>query len=705
MKGDNYVKRLNLDKQSIVFKMTYYVILLIVIQSLFLGIMLILGGVISQGEKNAFQFFNEKVKNKNDSLHKKMNGKWTNMLPYMDHISQNLTDANSDEEFFENTVEDLIKLLRSTETTGAFIILDSDSEEHSSLYIRDYDPLLNAYYNKDLHMLLGSADIAKQQDIPLDYSWKYKIKFDDSNKDLFEKPYSKAKLTSNSNLLGYWSRPFNLHPQDIRIMTYSMPLFDSEDNLRGVIGIEVSENYLSQILSTQTLQSKNSMEYLLGYSKKGIEEIKPVLTTSAYQKLILKSVNQLDLTEIDLDKNIYKVNNLNSKQSIYSSIEPLGIYDANTPFEYESWYLIGIMTENNLLGYVNKIQNILVISLITSVILGAMGGSLISYQFTRPITTLVKQVKESDKHKVINLNSTGLTEIDELSTAMETASNALLESALKMSNIIDLAGLPIAAFELNNKCDCVFFTSQFQKILNIDNDTMKKITNDRRLFSEEISNIFKTKLKDEDDTYRLDKNVDKYIRLKIIENSDITTGVVIDVSKEINEKNHIKMERDYDPLTMIFNRKAVQMHIENIIENVRPLDVAALVMFDLDNLKTTNDNYGHKWGDIYIKKAACLLSEITKSSSVLGRRSGDEFVLFLFGFKDKESIKKTMDDFYNGLKEDFIEFPDGSLKSVSISGGLLWIDDWSVSYDELLHRADELLYQAKSKGKGHYKEG
>ncbi len=198
---------------------------------------------------------------------------------------------------------------------------------------------------------------------------------------------------------------------------------------------------------------------------------------------------------------------------------------------------------------------------------------------------------------------------------------------------------------------------------------MQAMIKNQEIFLENIKKLLDTKVDDEEDIYKIGDTGEKYVRVKIVENTDSTMGVCIDVSKELEEKNLIKLERDYDPLTMLFNRKSVRINIENTIENVKPLDVAALVMFDLDNLKTTNDTYGHKWGDIYIKSAASSLSKIAESSSILGRRSGDEFVLFLFGFKDKQSIRDTMNSFYDRLSKNLLVFPDGDKRPVSISGG------------------------------------
>jgi diguanylate cyclase (GGDEF)-like protein len=128
-------------------------------------------------------------------------------------------------------------------------------------------------------------------------------------------------------------------------------------------------------------------------------------------------------------------------------------------------------------------------------------------------------------------------------------------------------------------------------------------------------------------------------------------------------------------------------------------------MFDLDYLKKINDSYGHKWGDVYILKAVEALKTMSDNDHLLlARRSGDEFIVLLHGFDSKAAIRKCLDDFYLNINTNNIQFPDQSLKSISISGGLLWLEHDYLTYDELLHFADEALYEAKNKYKGFWVE-
>lgn len=683
--------------------MLSFVIAIIIIQGILLTGTLIIGGVLKQGEENAYQGFSEKVDNRKNYIQREMKDRWTNMSPFIQEISKELTKYGDLDDFFSSSIEDMIDMLRTTQTTGVFMILDDDSSSYPALYLRDYDPLLNDYSNKDLYLLLGPPDLAKEYKIPLDQSWKYKMNFENSDNNFYNKPFINAPLTFNAGLLGYWNTPFKLFPDDISIITYTLPLFDSDNVLKGVIGVELSVNYINQFLPATDLAPKDSMGYMLGYSDSGIDDIELILTIGALQERMINDSEKLKLTEVDISRNIFKLENHNSAEEIYANVQEIGIYNYNTPFESEKWYLIGMMTESHLLNYVRKIQNLLITSIIASLVISMAVGYIVIYRLTKPITKLAKEVKENDVDKAIHFSETGLKEIDELSIAMESANNAFLESTVKMSQIIDLTNFPMSAFEIRNSSKKVLVTDQFHQLMNIGLDKVEELTKDKRKFIRYLDSIITNPEQDEDDVYSLDSQ-NKYIRIKVVEYDFGIMGVVVDVTKEIIEKNRIKKELDFDPLTMIYNRKATQDRIEKVLDNIDLRETAALIMFDLDNLKKINDTYGHKWGDFYIKKAVSHLTKIGINSSILGRRSGDEFILILYGYENKESIRREMVSLYDELSKELLECPDGSSKPITISSGLLWIEDITLGYDELLHKADSLLYKAKNHNKGNFVE-
>jgi len=444
--------------------------------------------------------------------------------------------------------------------------------------------------------------------------------------------------------------------------------------------------------------------YLIAFKDNDSDELRPVVMEGALQKRMIQDNQPLNLKLLDENRNIYELLNHEGKETIYASVEKIGLYQYNTPFESEQWYLVGFMREDYLLSYVMRIRQILFISLLLSIALGALGGIYISYQMSKPIIHLAKEVKASDNSKILHLSTTGLLELDALSHAIEVANKLMLDSASRLSKIIELVALPIGAFEMNKNTDSVFVTDQFFNILGLENITLDAYNN-KDDFQRLFDTIFSTPEPDEEDVYRLDTTPQRWVRLNVTIVDALIIGVAMDVTDEILEKIEIKRDRDLDSLTKLLNRKGFQWQFETWENSEFNSSVAALMMFDLDNLKIINDTYGHKWGDQYILKAVERLNQIaSKEHQILGRRSGDEFVLLLYNFESEDALREKVIQFFESLNDHLIDFPDGSQKPVMISAGLMWYNDSELSYDELLHYADEALYESKRHSKGYFTE-
>lgn len=702
------MKQLKYHSSSIVYKLTQFILGIIILQTLLFGTILIRGGVIREAKSNAYQLFYEKTSGRKDYLQREMKNKWTNFAPYVSNIAKLFNGKNQmydNNLFFNEAISELISIIRTTQVTGAYIILEgenSDSKKMPAMYLRDYDPIMNSYSDDDIYMVYGPSDLAKKLKMPLDQNWRCTFEATDENSDFIRKPYDKASFTDKADLLGYWSKPFKLQPEDISIITYSMPLFDDAGILMGIIGIEINLNHLDKYFPAAELQPQDSLGYLIAYSNDNGKTMSPIIMGGNLQRRMIDENAPLSLEAVDEDKNIYLINEHKGKEKLYASIEKINLYQYNTPFEDEMWYLVGIMRGDHLLSYANSIKQILWISLFVALLLGGVCASMASMQMSRPIVKLAQQVENSNKLKTLKLNPTGLFELDELSHAIEIANKRTLESASRLAKIVELFELPIGAYEINHEDNTVFVTNNFYSIIGQENDNnMTEI--DAEKFGSILEDAFSSPAADEKNVYEIGEG-GKWIRFNQTKQGNVTIGVVLDVTDEILEKRQLMRERDHDPLTMLFNRKGFQWSYENW-KRSSTCGEAALIMFDLDNLKSINDTYGHKWGDYFILTGVNYLKDIApESNAILGRRSGDEFVLLLHGFESKDEIRNCMDSFYKKLECERMELPDGKSVPVRISAGLMWIEGDEFSYDELLNFADEAMYEAKRNHKGYYTE-
>jgi diguanylate cyclase (GGDEF)-like protein len=134
------------------------------------------------------------------------------------------------------------------------------------------------------------------------------------------------------------------------------------------------------------------------------------------------------------------------------------------------------------------------------------------------------------------------------------------------------------------------------------------------------------------------------------------------------------------------------------------MGIAAVIMLDLDNLKTLNDTYGHDYGDRYIRLTADVLKKFASERTVVARLAGDEFIVFLHGFDGKNSIRSICAQIKSDMNRAFLELPGGSGTAIQISAGIAWYPDDSESAGELMRFADFAMYMVKKTNKGQFRE-
>jgi diguanylate cyclase (GGDEF)-like protein len=149
-----------------------------------------------------------------------------------------------------------------------------------------------------------------------------------------------------------------------------------------------------------------------------------------------------------------------------------------------------------------------------------------------------------------------------------------------------------------------------------------------------------------------------------------------------------------DPVTEMFNRRYIMHRLEEEVARCRrygsPLTVIAM---DLDRFKRINDEYGHAVGDYVLKIFGDQLKRATRGSDIVARFGGDEFLAILPDC-DKQQIQYVLDRL-NGLHAKTTQ----SKIDIRYSAG--WTDYVpGESVDDLLKRADELLYVNKRNPKG-----
>lgn len=170
--------------------------------------------------------------------------------------------------------------------------------------------------------------------------------------------------------------------------------------------------------------------------------------------------------------------------------------------------------------------------------------------------------------------------------------------------------------------------------------------------------------------------------------SYISVGIDITAKKELERISTI------DKLTGVFNRRQLDQCIHHEVEKAsrydRPL---SLMMIDIDHFKKVNDTYGHQLGDYALVSVSKILSENIRSSDVLGRFGGEEFVILC-----PEADKNEAAELGEKLRHEVEAFSFDTIGKLTISIGLSELKA-DMSNEELLYKADIALYKAKNGGR------
>lgn len=152
-----------------------------------------------------------------------------------------------------------------------------------------------------------------------------------------------------------------------------------------------------------------------------------------------------------------------------------------------------------------------------------------------------------------------------------------------------------------------------------------------------------------------------------------------------------------DPLTGLPNRRALEARAsEELARRRRFGRPLALVVFDVDDFKRINDEFGHKAGDRALVLIGKVLSESLRETDFLARYGGEELVALLPG-ADRDAALKVADLMRRQVEGAGMHSHNRPVR-ITLSGGVAVAGDGE-DFEKLFERADQAMYQAKQQGK------
>lgn len=716
-------------------KLLIPMIILVIIENILLVGAISGSRLLSYVENKEKAIFYEKVNNRKNYLENEMLTRWSNInstAQTINDITQKLLDTKqisldtlddgSDYclPLLEQCCSKLISLMRTNQVTGAFIALNTDNLEEQKeqgifknkpgIYLRDFDPLSTpSKENQDLLFKYAPKELIQNMNISHGKTWRPQFEFQKPGEYgayLYE-PFQAALKEDNPaeidlNNFGYWSMPYQLYNDDTEAVSYSVPLILEDGTVYGVMGIEISLDYLKQQLPNDEIIDGDQGSYLIAVESEKKGTFENVLINGMIYSQVAGNKKTTEIVE-DKGDSIIK----NQDRIMYSDTEYIDLYGENTEFSAQKWALIGIVPKDRLLVFSTRILKTLIWAVFITLLTGIAGAVIVSLSISKPVAKLIECIKNTKPSEEMTFIRTGIQEVDLLSHSLENMNEEIVDTARRFSRIINMASIELAGFEINRKEGTVYFTGKFAELFGLEKESFDDVTS-IEMYEDLMKKLKKYEIEDRtkkenEAIYQIPDEKPRYVRITTNDTGDYCSGLVENITDMMMEKEQIEYERDHDQLTGLLNRRAFYRIMKDLFwQGKSALKIAALVMIDLDGLKHVNDTYGHEYGDKYIQCAADIFLESVPDGTVISRPGGDEFYILFYGYPDKVEIQKYLYQLEKDIKKQQIILPDGEPFALHLSAGVAWYPEDTTDSKKFMQYADFAMYQIKHTVKNHF---
>lgn len=697
-------------------QITALMVILVLLQGIVFLLALSFTGVYNRLDDEAFRLFssaiNTRIQGSNNATKKLANNAIndTNSLAAaFNYISnRNPGQPYSSEPLYAHTVREgadrLANFMINNPVSGAFFIMDEPNEDgkHLGVYLRSRFQGESANNIGDIVYEIGPHNaIPKSMSISRSWQLMYTPK-DKSAMDFFEKPLEAARKWKGQDLqyYGYWSSPLNMVGDEREEILYTLPLIDSKGVPFGVFGLEISTDLFSNYYLPNEDIPYDSSFFAIIPNREDKIDLDWFIPGGAKARAYLHTGETISLEKVENCGSsacaMYETN-IEGIGDMYCAVNTLDIYSEDSPFSDQSWALIGMVPKRVLhqpsTNIAVTMQSIISLSTIVLVIV----VSVLVFLKTRKIFGLSEYAGNLSPYQEIHFEPTGILEIDDLTAAVEMLNQRVLNASKTTSRILELTLLPIGGFELVNGTDQVILTEYVYNLLDI--KPPRPVYKDEWEFI--YARLIRKPIPEYGDIYWFETKNGESRWLRIVEKATETgtIGVILDVTKDVEEHRRLAHELDYDALTHLYNRIAFKRKTHMAIKE-QPNKLGAMIFCDLDNLKYINDTFGHDVGDKLLVRAGEIFGSFSKRGGIVARISGDEFAIFLHGYDSKEQIRDVIFEHFSMKEQCTLLTPDGEEQRIRYSTGVAYFPEDSDNETDLLKLADFAMYEAKHSSKG-----
>ncbi len=179
-------------------------------------------------------------------------------------------------------------------------------------------------------------------------------------------------------------------------------------------------------------------------------------------------------------------------------------------------------------------------------------------------------------------------------------------------------------------------------------------------------------------------------------------GTNTDISRMKNAEMEAWKQANFDALSGLPNRRLFMDRLAQVLKKAaRHQSKAALLFVDLDHFKEVNDTLGHDVGDLLLMDAARRIQNCLRDCDSVARLGGDEFTVILHEPHSMLDISRVADKILTTLADPYQ--PQGHVIYLSASIGVALYPEDALESSDLIKRADQAMYAAKTDGRNRYR--
>ncbi|MDP8266028.1 MAG: sensor domain-containing diguanylate cyclase [Candidatus Aceula meridiana] len=271
----------------------------------------------------------------------------------------------------------------------------------------------------------------------------------------------------------------------------------------------------------------------------------------------------------------------------------------------------------------------------------------------------------------------------------------LVECAFKGIKVLDVNKAALNLYGAKTKKELL---QRFGKTLTKNDilvliDEFVALTSGDKIFEKE----FKTQGADR-------KRYELWLRVAVLDEDEEALSRIIvtieDITRRKKKENYLKRVAREDSLTGLLNHKSITNRFDEEFSRCRRYnEPMACLMIDIDYFKPINDNFGHQIGDKMLKQVAIFLKKLLRTTDLIGRYGGDEFLVILGG-TEKEGAHVAAERIRESVFGKKFKLTPKVIISNTLSIGVTsYPINKAKTTKDFIHLADKALYQAKADGR------